>query len=636
MDFFQHQDDARRRTGWLLCLILLSVVAIIVAIYLPIALLVGRPPDTGVVTWWHPRLAGGVAAFVVTLVVGAMILKRREIDGSGTWVAQRLGGTPVRLATTDPRERQLINIVEEMAIASGISLPLLFVLNAERGINAFAAGLGQRDAVVAVTRGALEHLERAQLQGVIAHEFSHVLHGDMRLNMHLIGILAGIAGVGHLGAALARAGGGRRPGRWNNDDDGHGKGDIMALGLGSLLYLVGGIGLLFASLIKAAVSRQREFLADAAAVQFTRHPEGLAGALVAIANHDQHALVMAPAAPELSHFFFGAALKTSWLSWAATHPPVTDRVRRLAPHLLAQIGAASRTPLPSGLNESGLAAGLVGPGASIHHDPNLVVDEIAAPTAASMARSATLLSALPDVLRAGVRQPVTALATIYLLLLDPDPTERDRQGGILNSQVNVAVLQDLRRLWPEVRQLSPELRLPLVELAMPALSALAPAQRARCLHVIDELALSDANLDLFELALQRVVRSHLVKARANRGPGVSLDRVRAQAHTLLSAIARAGHPDDPAAAKASIARGASHLGAPGAAMRELVPEARSKAGRVGAAMDALARCAPADKRRLVDACAHAVLADDHVTVEEGELLRAVCATLGCPLPPVLA
>src|SRR5690606_28971990 len=269
----------------------------------------------------------------------------------GSVVAGLLGGLPVNPATDDPDERRLVNVVEEMAIASGVPVPAIYVLPGEESINAFAAGYGVHDAAVAVTRGALKHLTRDELQGVIAHEFSHILNGDMRLNIRLIGLLHGLLLLALIGRVLLRSGG-RSRGRRKEKG---GSVQVALIGLG--LVLLGYIGVFFGKLIKAAASRQREYLADAAAVQFTRNPEGIAGALKKIGALGAGSRIVHPRAEELSHLYFASGLRSSFAGLFATHPPLVERIRRIDPSFSGDFegvfeAAAAREALAAGPQEA--------------------------------------------------------------------------------------------------------------------------------------------------------------------------------------------------------------------------------------------------------------------------------------------
>src|SRR5262245_18680875 len=285
-----------------------------------------------------------VAASTLAIIGCAMLFKTSQLRSGGGTVARLLGGKPVPLDPSDPKERQLRNVVEEMAIASGVPVPEIYVLDGESGINAFAAGWGPADAAVAVTRGCLESLDRDELQGVIAHEFSHVFHGDMRLNIRLMGVLFGIVCLATIGRILVRA--------MPRGGSGKGKGGAAGVALfGVALILIGSLGVFFSRLIQAAVSRQREFFADASAVQYTRNPRGIGMALAKIGGLG--ARLETAHAQEASHMLFADGMRRFLGGGFATHPPLEERVERVLPgfrrHLAnsgSMAAAVAATPAP--------------------------------------------------------------------------------------------------------------------------------------------------------------------------------------------------------------------------------------------------------------------------------------------------
>src|SRR5262245_17240777 len=320
-DFFQQQDSARRRTFLLVVYFVLAAV-ILIALGDRLVLVVGLYGAGKPVSWWQPELLLLVAAGVGVVVGGASAFKVAQLASGGQAVALMMGGAEVPGTTTDPREKRLLHIVEEMALAAGVPVPPVYVLD-EPGINAFAAGYAPGDAVVAVSRGCLNFLTRDELQGVVAHEFSHILNGDMRLNVRLIGLIFGIIALSLIGRMLMLTSGRRSSGR-NNSGAG-----LVLLGLG--IFALGMVGAFFGRLIQAAVSRQREYLADASAVQFTRNPDGIAGALKKIGGLQEGSRIENPRAEEVGHMFFASAFKHGVTGLLATHPPLEDRIRRIDP-----------------------------------------------------------------------------------------------------------------------------------------------------------------------------------------------------------------------------------------------------------------------------------------------------------------
>src|SRR5271166_182487 len=319
-DFFQQQASARRRTFRLVVYFVLAILVLVALVY-GLLLVLGLYGAGEPVSWWQPELLLFVAAGVGIVVGGASAFKVAQLASGGQAVALMMGGAEVPGTTTDARQRRLLNVVEEMAIAAGVPVPPVYVLD-EQGINAFAAGYAPGDAVVAVSQGCLEYLTRDELQGVVAHEFSHVLNGDMRLNIRLIGLIFGIMVLSIIGQILMLTGGRRSSSSQRNDS----RGGQMMLGVG--LFALGLVGAFFGRLIMAAVSRQREFLADASAVQFTRNPGGIGGALKKIGGLKQGSRIDNPRAAEAGHMFFASAFAgRGFFGLLATHPPLAARIR---------------------------------------------------------------------------------------------------------------------------------------------------------------------------------------------------------------------------------------------------------------------------------------------------------------------
>ena len=342
MDFFGQQARARTKTTALVLYFVLAVVFIIAAVYAASLLILHftqAPADHGapsvLVSWrsippWDPQLFGWVVIGTLGVVMAGAAYKFLRLSRGGSEVAEELGGRLLATDPTDADERRLRNVVEEMSLAAGVPVPKVYVLDNDAGINAFAAGHSAKDAAIGITRGGLTLLTRDELQGVIGHEFSHLLNGDMRLNIRIMGVLFGIVCLTVLGRVLLHARGG-----------GRGRGAPMVL-LGLALLVIGALGVLFGRLIQAALSRQREMLADASAVQFTRNPAGLAGALRKIGSVGSR--IDSPHAGEASHMFFENGLNKPAFGWLATHPPLADRIRAIDPSWDGRLEAVVGTP----------------------------------------------------------------------------------------------------------------------------------------------------------------------------------------------------------------------------------------------------------------------------------------------------
>ena len=632
-DFFERQDIARRNTTRLVILFALAVLALIVSIDLLLAATMGylgRNPETGAVDWTlaaDPQVLS-LAVFGTLIVAGGgTLFKIAQLRGGGKVVAEQLGGRLLNPDSTVPSEQQLLNVVQEMAIASGAPTPPVYLLDNEAGINAFAAGFTPSDAVIGVTRGAVEAFTRDELQGVIAHEFSHILNGDMRLNIRLIGLLHGILIIGILGYFVLRMGMFSGVGRSRSRQQGS---PLPLLALGAGLMAVGLFGTLFGNLIKAAVSRQREFLADASAVQFTRQPAGIAGALKRIGGATSGSGIQNPNAPEASHMFFGRA--TSGLSGLfSTHPPLADRIRRIDPSWDGALpeGSPAASAQPSAAGTSAFAGGAVSAGPP-------TVDQVGQPAGeAHLQYAARLVKSLPAALVSAAHEPYGARAVVYALLLDHEAAPRQRQLAHLEGAADPGVYEETLRLMPLVQQLDMRARLPLLDMSLPALRGLVMAQYELFKQNVAALVQADNEIDLFEWSLHRILlhdlETHFVKRRPPRVRHRTLASVRAHSELLLSMLAYAGHRDLESA-RHGFDQAKRSLGLPDARLR---PVDDLQFTALDAALTAVEEAAPKVKRQVLRAAVACIAADRTVTATEAELLRAMSASLGCPMPPLL-
>ncbi len=632
MNFFQRQRDVRRLSRRLVVLFVIAVLAIVAVVDVAAAVAFGamNQPAEDLLTLLIWVTALMIAAIGLTSLVRTKMLRA----GGGGRIAQGLGGIAVPADTTDPRLRRLRNVVEEMAIASGVPVPEIYVLPEENQINAFAAGFSPADAAIAVTHGALERLNRDELQGVIAHEFSHVVNGDMRLNIRLMGTLFGILVLAIVGRVLLHVRGGRNP--------------LPIVGLA--LIVVGYVGVFFGRMIKAAVSRQREFLADASAVQFTRQSAGLAGALKKIGGLGSR--LRNDRAEDVSHMLFGEGFRFG--SLFATHPPLVKRIQTLEPTFdqrqleqlsqgwarnpplgLAEdeaLGLAPAAPVPPGPARPPPTSTLPGATERIPARPDDVIASVgSAPAPERVAGS--ILAAIPVPLLDRARQPETVLPLVFGLLLTGDAATRENQLAVLAARYGQGVADAAAGEHVTLTGLHPALRLPLAELAFPALRRRPrPAQEAvlACIHA---LIRADGHIDVFEYCLSRLLHRELFESMhrgspwpARRAPRDVTNRAVA---TLLALLAQAGSADQHAAGAAYLA-GLAHV-VPG----EQLPFAPPAEGAVALergwpVLDALGG---PEKEFLVAGMVTVVGHDGVMTVSEFELLRTVSALLRCPLPP---
>ncbi|MEH1965440.1 M48 family metallopeptidase [Nostoc sp.] len=623
MNFFEHQDRARQNTQQLIGLFSLSIAVMIIAIYIATLFLFRMAPRV----WWHPGLFLYVAGITIIAIAVGSLYKIAYLREGGSVIAQELGGRLLLPEMADEQGRQLLNIVEEMAIASGISVPEVYLLERETSINAFAAGFTPNDAVIGVTRGTLQHLNRDELQGVIGHEFSHILNGDMRLNLRLVGLLHGILFIYLTGELLWRIRGSSR------EDKGL---PLWAFGLA--LMAIGGIGLLCGRLIKAAVSRQREFLADASAVQFTRNPNGLTGVFQKLQQMDSR--LISPSAEAASHMFFGNALNPSfWENMFSTHPPLAERIRRVGGLNARNLAAMpSRNQMRSPSQES-LTMGFAG---GDNATPEQVVNQVGRVTPEHFAHAQALLSQLPESLRLAVWEQESAMAIAFALALDTENLQiQERQIAWLREVQPADLVEKTLELSSEISQLESSIRLPLVDLAIPILRQNSAKECQRLCKCVHGLAVATGSLSLWHFVLQLILwhrlQPNINPTSATTVEFTSIEQIWPDSLLVLSVIARVGH-SQPNASSEDIAyafrSGVFRLPKAGEQEKPEIP-LTCNFTELKKSIDRLRLASPKLKQAIVDACAHTVLLDNKVTPSEGDLLRAIAMTLDCPIPPFL-
>ena len=660
MDFFEAQERARKRTHRLVFLFVVAVLGTIMAGYVAALVLVnssGRSQSRGraryelvgpvAVRWWDPQIFATVALGTVAVVGAASLYKWATMRQGGAAIAESVGARLVDPKTINVHERRLLNVVEEMSIASGVPMPAVFVMDEEPGLNAFAAGLTTADAAVTVTKGTLEKLTRDELQGVIAHEFSHILNGDMRLNVRITAIVFGILVIGLLGRLMLQSLGRGRSGGGKKDG-----GVAVYLAIGLALFIIGYIGYFFGRMIQAAVSRQREFLADASAVQFTRNPGGITGALKKIGGYALGGSLNSTHAQELGHFFFAQGFLANFGGLWATHPPLVERIRAIDPQwdgqlfeppvlvdiahessALAGFGGGTRYSPDETLRRVEEAQPDLPPplrtAKPVAFTPARIVADVGALTESHFRHAQLLLDLIPARLREATRDTATAQVLVYGLLLDGDKAARDREQALVEKHAGANAAASLASLRSALSLLDPVARLPLLQLSLPALRTLDASALARFATTLDELVHANGRVTPFEFALQKMLLHQLKLAQApnQRVQFDSFDAVREEFAIVLSAFAHLS-PKDSAGAFAEGAAQAPIL----AGQLVLLAPAACGLERVDAALDKLAVSSLPIKQRLLVAAGHVIASDGTVSVEEGELFRALAATLDCPMP----
>jgi len=643
-DFFERQESARKKTGWLVIILILGLAVLNLVIYLSVVFLFTafrRGPvrvdqgDEWLQAFYQPDVFWVTVPLVSGVIVLCSLYRMFTLRGGGQKVAESLGGVLIRPDTTNPHELRLVNVVEEMAIASGMPVPPVYCLPGERGINAFAAGFTTRDAVIGVNRGTIECLTRDELQGVIAHEFSHILNGDMRLNLRLMGVLFGLIALGLFGRLLIRI-----ASRSTSSDDNKGFFHFFAFGI--VLAVLGYVGHLVSALIKAAISRQREFLADASAVQFTRNPDGIAGALKKIGGYGEGSEIKNPSAEEVSHMFFALPFSSGFAKFFSTHPPLLERIKAIDP------GFDGRFPRVSYLPVAELDAGISSFSSGLESEkglPERVVDRVGMLDWERVLLSRKILDSIPKPLITAAKEPHGAASVIFALLVDSSDAQiRNRQLNLIDRQFSYGVPREVARVFTLVQNLDPALKLPLVELALPSLRQLSASQYSSFNSVVRALTAIDNNISVFDYVLQVVLLRSLepiyqgrISARVKYR---SLSQVKDSIATLLSVLAAASAQreggsvgkNDDVKKVFTFTQGASLIrGIEEGDFEDLGICLRS----LDKALGRLSLSSPAIKKKVVTAASASITSDKKVTVVELELLRAVCESLDCPIPPFL-
>jgi Zn-dependent protease with chaperone function len=570
-----------------------------------------------------------VSAVVLMVIFGGSAYKTMALSSGGTVVAESLGGRLISQGTSDLHERKALNVVEEMAIASGTPVPPVYLLEREQGINAFAAGFTPGDAVIGLTRGTITYLTREELQGVIAHEFSHILHGDMRLNIRLIGILHGVLLIGLIGYIVLRS---IRGGSNKNT------GAIMGLGVG--LLVIGFTGTFFGNLIKASVSRQREFLADASAVQFTRNNIGIAGALKKIGGYTPGSELDTPEAPTMSHAYFSSGVSSFMQSIFATHPPLDVRIKRIDPNwdgdfepVTKEVSEDQRTSeQPKQTSKTGAmktaAASVV--------IASQILKSVGQTSPEQLNYAVSLVNDIPTEIRDAVHDPYSARAIIYCLVIDDKQANiRDKQIHRIREMGDADIFELVRKLLGAVQALDIRFRLPLIDMTLPSLRLLSKEQYLLFKKNLLFLIQADNRIDLFEWSLQKILFHHLDPEFDRPGKKVAKFRsykvVKKHIDVLISMLVYAS-VQDKTEIKVTFSHAEQELG-----LTNLVLLSRQEINikNLDLAVENLALLKPLLKPRLLKACLIIITQDQKYSPDEMELIRAIGDVLDCPVPPYL-
>ena len=613
-NFFSQQDSARRNTRLLVVLFALAVLLLVLLTNLLVLVTLGFVDSNQLSDqYWHTlplNVIAGISISVLIAVALAVLFKWLQLQAGGKVVAESLGGQRLSPASQDPLERRLLNVVEEMAIAAGTPVPPVYVLP-EAGINAFAAGYSPADAVIGVTKGGLEQLNRDELQGVIAHEFSHILNGDMRMNIRLIAVLNGILFLGHIGYYILRGSRGSTIRRRSSNNK-NGAGGILILGLG--LVIIGYLGAFFGNLIKAAVSRQREFLADASAVQFTRNPRGIAGALKVIGSHSSNSKIANANADENSHLFFGEAI-SRWASIFATHPPLATRIKRLEPHWNGKFPSPRPKQQPEQDANNDVKA---------DSGTGSIQTDLTAPATAEE----RFQQVLPLLLLHSSRQSEPAAALVCCMLLAQTEPQRTTQLTQIKTLGWPELLPQVDQLCDSVEQLNSLSKVQLLQRLIPALKTLPVAKFRQFEQLLDSLLNTAPEPDIgawlaYQFVCHTVATQYDKKHIVNHFNTEPLIKHQHEIMLLLALVSRTAGDD-------SAQQQAWQQALQALAIENIMAQPELNYAGLNQAFSLLITLAPVQKQQLWLALEACVKADNLLKDDEKALLQGLALLLEMP------
>jgi Zn-dependent protease with chaperone function/uncharacterized tellurite resistance protein B-like protein len=613
LDFFQAQERARRDSRWLVVWYAAAVLAVVASYCLLAALVYLVVRQSAMPLRGHAWVAALVGGFIVAVSAWRMW----QLSEGGMAVAHVLGARYVDPDKCTPAERKLVNVVEEMAIASGISVPPVYLLEFDDAINALVAGYSPHEAVIIATRGAVQKLSRDELQGVMGHEFSHILNGDMALNVRLVGVLAGLTWLADSAERLVF-----EVARHNRElaREQRGAGALAALAA-ALIAFVGFPGTVAADAIKSAISRSRELLADAASVQFTRNPDGIAGALDSILALRAHTAVRAAHCELFSHMFFAQAVARGW--GFPTHPPILERIRRAHPRFQRDAYRKRRHGIRTEvavIDGAGNVVKNIGLGSAV-----AVVAAVGRPAAEHVDYAARLLERLPSRLREALHRADEAESAMFALALEADGAMREAELQALAARRGAQARAKADELHAYVGPLAGEHMLTLAELAVPAIKS--ARQKARDAFLADLAAVVEADR---RVTLREFVLLTLLRQRLREGAGQPIrtrfrriEELAPDAHVVLSLVSLD---------KAAFEKGAAVLEL---GWQAPLPREALTAAKISESLERLRQLSPFAKPALLKACVESAGADGVWRPAEVEMVRMVAATLDCPMPPAI-
>jgi Zn-dependent protease with chaperone function len=602
MNFFRQRDEALASSFWLYWVFGLGILGFVFAINVATYLILNLGKSR--VDLMHPIFLWVTVVTVGIIALGALF-KSLSLNDGGASIALEIGATLVDSSSTDPEELRLLNVVEEMAIAAGVPVPAIFVLKSEGGINAFTAGTHFGNAAIVVTTGALKLLSRDELQGVIAHEFSHIFHEDVRINMRLLILISGIFAISAIGRGLFQSAG-RSTGRSS-------KNAAQVMLLGGILFLIGYAGVLMGRLIQSAISRQREYLADASAVQYTRNSKGIEGALKKIGGINGQSYVDAENTEEIAHFFFADSRKAGFFSAFATHPPILKRIRLLDPAFNGKFPQLASVKIEN------------------VQKPAEDVKEAAAGArkiAANLSTSGDLLAQIPANIREIAKDPYSARALLFALVFHEKGYAEHEQNLYLEQHFEPHFVSLVTKIFETIRPFSGEIRLILLNLTLPMLQKLSASQLKDFIFTIEPFMRADKKLDLFEYLIVKVILLYCRPRKNISNPITKISEVDEDLQKLFSYLAYTDAASTTTAAPA-YKKAEDFLGVP---LKPILPNEVLQLKELDSAINRLSNLALALRTQVLNASVEIVTANGVCQAGEREFLRLISLAFNCPMP----
>ena len=647
MNFFEAQAKAKKHTFMYVLLFMIAIGGLVVLTNITIVIAMSAFENELNITSLEMAIAAFeqyasvkmwlISSAIVLLIVGSGSLYMKvQLSKGGEFVASSLGGRKVNTNTDVHEERQLLNVVEEMAIASGIAVPSVYILN-DHSINAFAAGHSTDDVVIGVTQGLMDLLDRDELQGVIAHEFSHIFNGDMKINMRLTSTLHGILLVGLIGEMILRGmlrGGSSTRGTQSKSKS-SGSGLMIIVFVAVAFYIIGSLGKLTGGWIKAIISRKREYLADASAVQYTRYPQGIAGALKKIGNGQTGSEIRSSQSSTYSHLYFASGVSGFFSSMFATHPPLAKRILAIDPRwngIYPKIDQKKvqkeKADKRSEKREKKEQMAAVITSATV----GAKMASIGHPQESHLEYAKKVKASLSDEIKDKLNDALGAQTLILALLTDRDRKLQERQINVLPSYMTL----EFNQSFALVQGMQREQYLDLVKLAMPALKLSSKEQYKSFKSYMSHFIEIDKKVTLLEWCLQHIVLRPLDKAFGLKTEikmvHSTIGGVREELQILFSMLAQAQYKDEDEA-KAAFDRIKKEIELP---VFEYVLKKDIRFKQFSAAIAALETVKIPVKKRIMEASLAMMYADDKLSLIEYEMIHAIAEVLELPLPPLSA